>query len=55
MLPNETITRAAGCRLCGRPKAVWQVYCGGACCVAYESGERDPQWVEKLEKAKGVN
>lgn len=31
---------ACSCKLCGKPRLSWQVFCGAACCARYEAGER---------------
>lgn len=28
------------CKLCGKPKRSWQLFCGAKCCARWESGER---------------
>lgn len=32
-----------GCKLCGKVKASWQVFCGATCSVAWEMGVRSPE------------
>lgn len=36
------------CRLCGEPKEDWQVYCGAACCVAWEMGIRTKEELKRV-------
>jgi hypothetical protein len=38
------------CKLCGKPRREWQVYCGAACCARWERGER-PKDVQKERSA----
>lgn len=28
------------CKLCGKERQPWQVFCGAACCARWEAGER---------------
>jgi hypothetical protein len=28
------------CKRCGNSRLSWQVFCGSACCVMYEAGDR---------------
>ena len=36
------------CKLCGAPKRDWQVFCGAACCVAWESGVRTKDELDRI-------
>ncbi len=45
--PTTPASALDGCRRCDAPKQAWQVYCGAACCVAYEAGDR-VEYVENL-------
>jgi hypothetical protein len=38
------------CKLCGKPRLEWQVYCGAACCARWERGDR-PKDVQKERSA----
>lgn len=43
------------CKLCGKPRKVFQVFCGAACSAAWEMGQREvsPSY-DETEAASGV-
>jgi hypothetical protein len=40
------------CKLCGKPKAEWQVFCGATCSVAWEMGIRTREAYEDFLKER---
>jgi hypothetical protein len=38
--PAVSVAFRYTCKLCGKPRLEWQVYCGAACCARWERGER---------------
>ena len=37
---HRATKKGGTCRLCGKPKLAFQVYCGAACSARWEAGER---------------